>query len=328
MGLVDKPDGRKKHTGEIPVVGGVSIFLAIFSSAVLLSLGVQALLPIMIGSMLVLVGGLDDRFGLSAYLRLPLQAGAALLMVQVAGISIGSVGSVFGGGDVLLVGFFATAFTVMCAVGVINSINMIDGVDGLSGVIAGLTFLPLIFFSWLAEDCESLSVLVICLTAILVFLYFNSRIFRKSALVFLGDAGSMFLGFLIVWFLVKLSQGADAVLSPISAGWIFGLPLVDTMSVMVNRVMERRSPFDADRNHLHHKLLDAGFSVNQTVLFMGLVHTVFILVGVISNSVRALEPVFFWSFVGIVLIYFLKSRSLMSLARRFNEGSIFTAGRS
>ena len=313
VGLVDRPDARKKHIGEIPVVGGVSIFLTVLVTGILIRMELETLLPVIIGFVLVLVGALDDRFGLSAYLRLPLQAISALLMIYVAGVSIGSIGSVIGGDSVLLSGGAGIAFTIMCTVGVINSINMIDGVDGLSGVIISLTLLPLLYLCWLAEDLDSLNLLIICLSATLGFLYLNSRFFRKSALVFLGDAGSMFFGFLIVWFLVKLSQGGGAVLSPISAGWIFGLPLVDTVSVMVQRISEKRSPFDADRNHLHHKLLDAGFSVNQTITVMGLVHTAFILVGVLSNSLRLLEPVFFWLFVGIVLIYFLKSQSFVSL---------------
>lgn len=319
VGLVDYPDVRKQHVGEIPIVGGVSIFSAVFFTSILTGQGVEVLLPICIGFVLVLVGLLDDRFGLSAFLRLPVQAAAALLMVFGAGISIESIGSVLGGADIVLFGGLAVAFTILCTVGVINSINMIDGVDGLSGVIVFLTLTPLLYFCWIAGDFQSFILLLSFLSAIITFLYFNARVFRKSALVFLGDAGSMFFGFLIVWFLVKLSQGAQPVLSPISAGWIFGLPLVDTVSVMVRRICEKRSPFDADRHHFHHKLLDAGFSVNQTVLTMGLVHTIFILVGLVSNTVQMLEPVFFWAFVAIVFVYFCKSQSLVGLALRINK---------
>lgn len=319
IGLVDHPDARKQHIGEIPIVGGVSVFFTVLATGLLLQFRLLDFLPIFIGFILVLVGVLDDRHELSAFLRLPVQAAAALLMVYVGGISIESVGSVFAGEDVILYGWVSLLFTIMCSVGVINAINMIDGVDGLSGVIVSLTLLPLLYFCWVAEDFQSVLLLLSFLGAMLSFLYFNARFFRKSALVFMGDAGSMFLGFLIVWFLVKLSQGSYAVLSPVSAGWIFGLPLVDTVSVMVRRVCERRSPFDADRHHLHHKLLDAGFSVNQTVAGMGLIHAAFIIVGVISNSIQIFEPAFFWMFVGIVIIYFLKSSSLVSFFVRLSK---------
>lgn len=316
IGLIDRPDVRKKHVGEIPIVGGISIFLAVLIARAVGSQGLVTDLPVLIGLILIVVGVLDDRFRLSAFLRLPVQAIVALLMVIVGGVQISSIGSVLGGDDIMLSGGVAVAFTILCSVGVINSINMIDGVDGLSGVIVSITLMPLMYFCVLAGDYESLILLGSFLSAILSFLYFNARFFRKSALVFLGDAGSMFFGFLIVWFLVKLSQGPQAVLSPVSAGWIFGLPLVDTISVMVQRICEKRSPFDADRHHLHHKLLDAGFSVNQTVSVMGLFHAIFILVGVASNATRMFEPVFFWVFVWVVLVYFWKSQSLVVFAMR------------
>ena len=319
-GLVDRPDVRKKHFGEIPIVGGVSIFLAVLATGLLVQPKLWVLLPVFIGGILVFVGVLDDRYGLSAFLRLPVQAACALLMVHVAGVSIESVGNVFGGESLLLVGWASLGFTILCSVGVINAINMIDGVDGLSGVIVSLTLLALLYFCWISGDFQSFLLLVSLLGATLSFLCFNARLFRKSALIFMGDAGSMFLGFIILWFLVRLSQGPDAVLSPVSAGWIFGLPLVDTLSVMVRRVSQRRSPFDADRHHLHHKLLDAGFSVNQTVMAMGLIHAIFIAVGVISNTIPTLEPVFFWVFVGIVLIYFWKFHSLISFGVRIFKG--------
>ena len=325
IGLVDSPDSRKQHVGEVPIVGGVSIFFAVLTTGALLQLELAALLPVFIGSLLILIGVLDDRLGLSAFLRLPIQAAVAFLMVYGAGVSIGSVGNVFGGNDIIIVGWVSVAFTILCTVGVINAINMIDGVDGLSGVIVVLTLIPLLYFCWLSRDFQSFLLLVCIFGATLSFLCFNARLFRKSAFVFLGDAGSMFFGLLIVWFLVKLSQGPQSVLSPVSAGWIFGLPLVDTVSVMVRRICERRSPFDADRNHLHHKLLDAGFSVNQTVVVMGIVHTIFISVGVLSNFAQMFEPVFFWSFVVIVLAYFWKSHSIISFAIRVGKGHNLSA---
>lgn len=325
VGLVDRPNFRKKHVGEVPIVGGVSVYLAVLLATMSVGFSIQTLLLLGTGFLLISVGLLDDRFGLSAYLRFPVQVLASVLMVYLAEIHIETVGNIFGNNGIRLAATASVVFTVLCSVGVINSINMIDGVDGLSGTIVSLTLLPLIYLCWIAGDFESVSLLVSFFCATQTFLYFNARIFRRSAAIFLGDAGSMFFGFLIVWFLVKLSQGPQAVLSPISAGWIFGLPLVDTVAVMVHRILEKRSPFDADRNHLHHKLLDAGFSVNQVVIMIGSAHAVFICVGLFGNTVQEFEPVFFWLFVSIVLIYFWKSEHLINFVQRISKKSLVRA---
>lgn len=325
VGLVDRPNYRKRHIGEIPIVGGVSVYFAALISSTIAGLSFLAVLPLYIGSLLVMIGLLDDRVGLSAYLRFPVQVLASLLMVYFADIHIESVGNIVGS-DVVRLGVTASIiFTVLCSVGVINSINMIDGIDGLSGSIVSLTLLPLVYFCWVAGDFGSVSLLVSILGAIQAFLFFNARVFRKTAAIFLGDAGSMFFGFLIVWFLVKLSQGSHAVLSPISAGWIFGLPLVDTIAVMVQRILEKRSPFDADRNHFHHKLLDVGFTVNQTVCIIAGGHFIFICIGLLSNTLQAFEPIFFWVFVSIVLVYFWKSESLINSVLKIRNKSLANA---
>lgn len=325
IGLVDRPNFRKRHVGEVPIVGGISIFFAALISLALAGFSFEVILPVFIGSLLVLVGLLDDRVGLSAYFRFPVQVLASILMVYWAGIHIESVGNILGNDVVRLSATASVVFTVLCSVGVINSINMIDGVDGLSGIIVSLTLLPLVYFCWVADDFGSVAVLISLFGATQAFLFFNARVFRKSAAIFLGDAGSMFFGFLIVWFLIKLSQGPEAVLSPISAGWIFGLPLVDTVSVMVRRITEKRSPFDADRNHFHHKLLDAGFSVNETVCLMAGAHFVFICVGLFSNNAPVYEPIFFWFFVSIVLAYFWKSESIINLVLKFRKKPLANA---
>lgn len=320
VGWVDKPDTRKNHTGEIPLVGGICVFFSALLALAVTGTPLWAWSPLLVGSILLFVGVVDDRFALSARLRLPIQAGAALAMIHFGGLGIESIGDITGSGPVILSGWVSVAFTIMCTVGVINSINMIDGVDGLSGSIIFLTFLPVAYFSWLAKDYGSVTLLVSCLAAILVFLYFNARLFRSKAAVFMGDAGSMLLGFVLVWFLIRLTQGGSAVLSPIAAGWIFGLPLADTVSVMVGRVLNRQSPFSADRNHLHHKFLDSGFSVNETVLLMVIIHSMFIALGMLGNTSQTYEPVLFWLFVVIVIThYFATDRAiarLMKIKRR------------
>jgi UDP-GlcNAc:undecaprenyl-phosphate GlcNAc-1-phosphate transferase len=113
-------------------------------------------------------------------------------------------------------------------------------------------------------DSAALSVLLLLASVILAFLLFNVRISGR-ALVFMGDAGSMFLGLALAWFLIGFSQGEGRLMSPATALWIFALPLIDTVSLMLRRMICGRSPFEADREHFHHILRAAGFSRKQTL---------------------------------------------------------------
>lgn len=304
VGLVDRPSKRKSHVGLVPTVGGISIYLGVCFSAFVFNFSVGEILPFYIGSALVLLGALDDRLDLSARLRLPFQLGIVYVMVHFCGLEIFSVGNILGFGAVNVSYPFSVLFTLLCAVGVINSINMIDGVDGLSGSLLLITLLPLTALAGVGAESELFLLLLNLICGVLVFLFFNSRLFRGNAAVFLGDAGSMFMGLVLVWCFIQLSQGGGAVLSPVAAGWLFGLPLADTVSVMVRRIVKGHSPFAADRTHLHYKFMDAGFSVNQTVFLMAALHLCFVAVGLLGNVYRTYEPVLFTSFVAIVLVHF------------------------
>lgn len=320
VGMVDRPTNRKKHSGVIPTVGGLSIYIAVSVSVIVFNFSVSDILPFYIGSVLVLLGVLDDRFELSARLRLPIQLGIAYAIIHFCGLEILSVGNIFGYGSVRLEGLISVFFTLLCTVGVINSINMIDGVDGLAGSLLLITLLPLAVFAGMSGNSDFLLLLLNLICGLVVFLYFNSRLFKSRASVFLGDAGSMFMGLVLVWCFIQLSQGSDSRLSPVAAGWLFGLPLADTVSVMVGRVVQGKSPFAADRNHLHYKFIDAGFTVNQTVITMALLHLSFVAVGLLGNFYRAFEPILFLSFVVIVIGYFFFADAVVNLIARSFSG--------
>jgi len=302
-GLVDRPDFRKFHRGEVPIVGGVAIYLAVLLTTLVIHPTWWSLSPLAVGFGLVIMGVLDDRFSLNHVFRLLVQIVTALCMVFVGQIGIESIGNIAGYGPVVLGGTISIVFTVVCTVGVINSINMIDGVDGLSGAIISIMLMPLTLYAWRAGDMNSVLLMLSFQAALAVFLYFNSRFFRPKAAIFMGDAGSMLSGFFLVWYFIRLTQGENPPLSPVAAGWIFGVPLVDTISVMVGRILDRQSPLKADRNHLHHRLLSAGLSTNQTVLIIAFFQCGFIAIGIICNEVPQLEPLLFWIFTMVVVIH-------------------------
>lgn len=315
LGLVDKPGGRKQHTGLVPIVGGLCVYLSVLISGGVVGFNLAFFLPLLLSLPIVISGLMDDRRPLSPAFRIPIQIVCALGMIYFGQVEIENIGDITGGGQILLVGFAASAFTVVCTVGVINSINMIDGVDGLSGSLIALSLVPMALYAGMSQDTAALALLVSLIAAIIGFLFYNSRLFRSHARVFLGDAGSTFLGFVLVWYLIKYTQGDYAVLSPVSAGWILGLPLVDTVAVMVRRVLDKGSPLAADRNHLHHRLLDTGLGVNKTVLVMLGIQVIFIAVGMISNAYGGAETLFFWIFVLVCGLHFLCTpRGLVRLA--------------
>ena len=311
VGLVDKPDHRKLHDGEIPIVGGMCIYFAALIAMSFVHMSVNALLPLILGAGLIIVGAIDDRVGLSTLIRIPVQAATAVAMIVVGNLTIETIGNITGLGAFQMTAVLSVAFTIVCTIGVINSINMIDGVDGLSGSIIGITLLTLAGFSYQAGDINSVVLLLSLLGANLAFLLYNSRFIRSRAAVFMGDAGSMLFGFLLVWYFIKLTQGENAVLSPVAAGWIFGLPLMDTVAVMVGRVLNKRSPLEADRNHFHHRLLNTGLTPNQVVVTMSILHLLLVIGGIVCNSAPALEPLFFWSFIVLVVLHYFVTPKIL-----------------
>jgi UDP-GlcNAc:undecaprenyl-phosphate GlcNAc-1-phosphate transferase len=268
MGLVDYPGGRKQHEGAVPVVGGIAIYGAFAFSALLITQS-QPLYPFrsLLGGMgvLVLAGVLDDMHDLSAFAKLAMQCAAALLMASWGGVYVAELGDLFGLGGNLGLGNFAIPFTLVCVLGIINAINMTDGIDGLAG---GLTLVSLLGFAVLFVALKLPSHLLmvsILIGAIVGFLCFNLRHpLRPQANVFLGDAGSMALGFALCWFAVSLTRVPTTRVPPIAIVWLIAVPLIDMGVVILRRALSGRSPLSADREHLHHLLLRAGLSYAAT----------------------------------------------------------------
>jgi len=305
-GWVDVPGGRKQHLTAIPMIGGVAMFLAFATSILLFYHTLDHVGVLVLASLLLLmVGFYDDRRGLSAKLRLLLQLACAALIVIEGDIVLTTLGPVFSPLSVGL-GSLSVVFTIFCIVGVINAMNMSDGLDGLAGGYALNTFLLLSIAAVQAGRIADAEVLFAMIAIVAAFLLFNYRFpGRRHALLFMGDAGSMFLGLILAWFLIDLTQGKDAAMSPVVALWFFALPLYDTVSVMAKRMTKGDSPFQADRNHLHHVLLAHGFTTLQTTAIL---HTASLLLGSIGLALDfAAVPnyIMFWLLAGIFAGYCL-----------------------
>lgn len=319
IGLVDKPSERKHHNGHIPLVGGASIFItfALFQFGLNFSVAV-----IVAGGLLLLVGMADDYIDLSPLSRLLFQSIAAGILVIGGGYQISSIGSLVGDHTVVLSGFAAIVFSVICVIGVVNAINMIDGADGLAGGIVSISIAALLFISFAnGADDYFIAGLLTVLGATSAFLAFNTGRLGSEFRVFLGDSGSMFLGILLASYYIGMSQGESAYMNPVVAGWIFGLPLMDSISVMVGRAIKGKSPLKAGRDHLHHRLMDTGMSQVSCVLGMLVFHSALVIIGLLGNQYDFPMPVLFWGFVALTIAYhFLAARLIDQFClRRVNR---------
>ncbi|RWX80896.1 undecaprenyl/decaprenyl-phosphate alpha-N-acetylglucosaminyl 1-phosphate transferase [Neorhizobium lilium] len=263
--LVDRPDSvRKQHKGAVPLCGGIAIFsafaIATFAVRRPDELGLNFWLGLLV---ILLMGVVDDRRPLPAFGRLIMQITMAIALVGGADIGSLSVGVLFSGESQFFLPLFFF-IGVLFVAGLVNSWNMIDGVDGLAGGVASVTLIWLIVVAGLAQMPElilSLQTLLVCLCA---FLVFNMRSpWRSRASIFLGDAGSTALGATIAYVILLLATQSVEVSFP-ALVWIVILPVADTLSLIVRRLLARRSPMSADRWHLHHLLLDQGLTPAAT----------------------------------------------------------------
>jgi UDP-GlcNAc:undecaprenyl-phosphate GlcNAc-1-phosphate transferase len=250
---------------------------------------------------LVIAGVLDDLRELTAQARFGVQILAALIMALGAGVCLHNLGCLAVPGHLVSLGILAVPVTVFATVGVINAVNMSDGIDGLAASLVLIVVCALSLIAAADGRLDKLGILIPLAGVLLAFLMFNLRL-HGSALVFMGDSGSMFLGFVLTWFLVQLSQGEDRLLAPVTALWLFALPLIDTIAMMLRRVILGRSPFLADREHFHHILMSASFTAKQTLALMIILGSTAAGIGLAGHYAGVAEH---WMFLGFIALFAL-----------------------
>ena len=321
LDLVDHPGGRKDHGGVIPLVGGLAIFAGF--ALVLPGMPVPADFAHVLVAMLlmVIIGVIDDVREIKARLKLLGQIAAATVLVLGSGAELHSLGDLIGQGDVRL-GGLAIPITIFCVVGIINALNMIDGLDGLAGGVSLVSVLALAFAAGLSAQPVVAGLLIVLSGSLAGFLIFNLRLpWQPQARVFLGDAGSNFLGLALAYFAVVLTQSGEAALAPMSAVWMIGLPILDTLTVMVRRMAQRRSPFSAGRDHLHHILIDLGLGRGATMWVLVASAAGLAAVGMAGWRAGIADWIMLWSAVLILVVYYLcTNRVLARLSRASSTG--------
>lgn len=302
IGLVDQPDDRKTHQGAIPLVGGVAMFVAFTLAVLLIDSPVNHLRGLFAGALLlVVVGVLDDLHELSSVARFIAQILAAIIMAEWGNVRLVDLGWISPAGELVNLNWWSSLLTIFATVGVINAVNMIDGIDGLAGSLCMVAALSMAGLAWLGGDGQSAQVLIILSATLAVYLFYN----RAGHLrIFMGDAGSMFLGLVLCWYFVRLSQGPDRIMAPVTALWIFFVPLFDTVAQMFRRILAGKSPFDADRRHVHHLLARRGYSETRVLVILLAISVTCALTGIAAEMLQWSQAVMFYSFLGLFALYF------------------------
>ncbi len=258
--FVDVPDERKMHERPVPVVGGIAMAIGAVFPVAYWQNGDDLVRAWIIGSLvLVAFGMIDDFRGLSPGTKFAGQIAAALIVILYGGIKITSLGMLLPDGA-QVPAWLAVPLTLVAIVGVTNAINLADGLDGLAGGLCLLIFCAIGYLAYLDGD-TSIGFIALALGgAIFGFLKFNTF----PATIFMGDTGSQFLGFSAITLSLDLTQGNTA-LSPLLPLLLLGLPVMDTLFVFSSRMANGKSPFSADRNHFHHRLMKLGLHHAESV---------------------------------------------------------------
>lgn len=270
LGMIDIPDGRKSHIGLVPRVGGIAIAISAIIPPILWITHEAELLGFLAGGILiVLFGALDDRFNLDYRIKLLGQMAAAVVAVA---LDICLYHIPFVGLDAIPE-VLAAPLTVLFILAVTNAFNLLDGLDGLAAGCAILSLVAIAILAFFANGGTDLVVIAFAVIGgVLGFLRYNTY----PASVFMGDAGSQFLGFSIATLSIILIEHTQNAMSPAVILPLLGLPVLDTCMVMLVRIREGRSPFSPDRNHIHHKLLSIGLKHYQAVAVIYAVQAVIV----------------------------------------------------
>jgi len=278
------PNGRTSHQGAVPTLGGIAIFAGFIISALLFSSYIvfPPLPFITAGCLIIFFSGLkDDIFIISPYSKIATQILASATIIYFADIRITNFHGFLGINEISYI--YSFLITIFVFIVIINSYNLIDGIDGLASVIGIVSSFA--FGSWffLTQHFQY-AVLCFALAGSLVgFLRFNLS--KKQYKLFMGDTGSLLVGFVIAVLVIQFNEfnlltiGKYKIESaPAVSIAVLILPLYDTLRVMIVRVMRKQSPFKADRGHIHHKLLDLGYTHIQATIILSVFTIVFIFI--------------------------------------------------
>ncbi|MFX3634459.1 MAG: glycosyltransferase family 4 protein [Candidatus Pristimantibacillus sp.] len=310
VGAIDKPNYRKVHTRIMPRMGGLAIYVAFVGAFLLLSpfipdglltaANMNMIRAMLVGgTMIIILGAFDDRFELSAKIKLLGQIAAACVVVFGFGIKIDLLNIPFGEAMLPIEAWVSIPLTIFWIVGVTNAINLIDGLDGLAAGVSGIAIGTILVMAIIMGNVPIILLSTLLLGGIIGFLFFNFH----PAKIFMGDSGSLFLGFCLAT-LSMISFKQITIVSFVTPLLIIGVPLSDTFFAIIRRLVNKRPIFAPDKGHLHHCLQELGFSHRRTVLIIWGVAAVFGGFAILQSTVVQSTAANWITFIVICLLMF------------------------
>lgn len=280
---IDIPkDERRVHKKPIPLIGGLAIFYGFAVSVTCFATMERELIGILIGSVImVAVGIFDDKFDLNAKLKLLFQFIAAGIVIYF-GVDIQFVANPFVkwfGPEYISLGLWSIPLTMIWIIGVTNAVNLIDGLDGLAAGVSSIASVALLSLTLISQNHNAAIITAALAGAGIGFLPYNFN----PAKIFMGDTGSTFLGFVLACISIQGIMKTYALVSFAVPVLILGLPIFDTLFAIIRRILKRKPIMSADRGHLHHRLLDMGFSQKQTVAILYTLTSILCLTAVVMS---------------------------------------------
>ncbi|MDD4603617.1 MAG: MraY family glycosyltransferase [Bacteroidales bacterium] len=306
-GIVARENGRTSHKGSIPTMGGLAVFSGFYISVLIFvnDVNFRELNTILAGSFLILLSGMkDDMIGISWQKKLFIQFLAGCLMIFWADIRLSNLQGFFGIYEINM--GWSVALTLLTIVGLTNCFNLIDGIDGLASGLGGLSLVTMGICFWFTGHIELAQISFILVAALIAFIPFN--LYGKSNKIFMGDTGSLTMGFIISVMIIKFNQVlpgtgssfAFTALPALSIAIVF-IPLFDTLRVFIIRICKRKNPFSPDKIHTHHVFLGLGLSHGQTSLVLVGLNLGFILLAFFSAQLGTTILLFILFLSGIVI---------------------------
>lgn len=269
LGAVDVPkDGRRMHTKAMPRFGGLAIFVGTMASLMIFGGNNEKIIPVMIGGTLIyILGVVDDLKNLPAKVKFGCQLLVAMLMYSM-GLQIKFITNYFGDGVLPFGKVLCFVVTVLWIVGITNTINLIDGLDGLAAGVAAVSSLFIAYVAYIHGDEYGMMVVCVAMLALaggcMGFLPFNFY----PAKIFMGDGGSLFLGFMIAALSVVGPLKRSTMIAVVVPVIVLGIPIFDTFFAILRRMVNHRPIMEADKGHLHHRLMASGYGQRRAVLMI------------------------------------------------------------
>jgi len=302
IGAIDVPkDERRVHKKPIPLLGGLAIYIAFIITIILKKGNLETSeIGIIVGATIIVVGGvIDDMKDLKPYVKLCFQSAAALCLIA-SGVSITILTNPFGGAEGLIyINWLYIPFTVLWVVGITNALNLIDGLDGLAAGVALISTITIFIIAIIHDRSEAAILTSVLGGAIIGFLPYNFN----PATIFMGDTGAQLLGFLLAAISMEgtiKSATAFAISVPILA---LGLPIYDTIFAMIRRKVNGKPISQADRGHLHHRLLDLGLSQRQVVIIMYFFSAILGGIAIIAMQTSTVRSYFLMASVITIIVF-------------------------